>query len=87
MMSFNDFLQKYNFKTKATSNKETQQILSSLSLNNVVFSLRDDPFESHKKSIILHQSKGTYWVAYINEKYFDSYGFYPPQKPSKFIRK
>ena len=37
--------------------------------------------------VILHLSKGTHWVAYINEIYFDSYGYGPPQKLSKFIIK
>ena len=35
----------------------------------------------------LHPSKRTRWVAYINEIYFDSYGFGSPQKLSKFTKK
>ena len=45
-MVFNDFLKKYKLKNKATSNIKIQQVLSSLSLNDVGIYLRDGPFES-----------------------------------------
>ena len=45
-MTFNDFIKKYKLKNKATSNIKIQQILSSLSLNDVAIYLRDDPFKS-----------------------------------------
>ena len=31
----------------------------------------------------LHPSKGTHWVCFINENYFDSYGCVYPKKLSK----
>ena len=31
----------------------------------------------------MHPTKGTHWIVYINEKYFDSQGCSPPQKLSK----
>ena len=37
--------------------------------------------------MILNPSKGTPWVAYINENCFDTYGCAPPEKLSKFIIK
>ena len=86
-MSFNDFVCKYNLKNKATSNIKIQQVLSSLSLNDVAIYLRDGPFESNIGIVNLHPSKGTHWVCYINENYFDSYGCVPPKKLSKFIIK
>ena len=46
MISFNDFVKKYNLKNKATSNKKIQQVLSSLGLSDVGIYLRDGPFES-----------------------------------------
>ena len=86
-MSFNDFVRKHDLKNKATSNIKIQQVLSSLSLNDVWIYLRDGPFESDIGIVNLHRSKGTNWVCYINENYFDSYGCVPPRKLSKFIRK
>ena len=68
MMSFNDFIEKYNSKNKATPNKNIQQILSSLGLNDVGIYLRDGPFLSDIGKINLHTSKGTHWVCYVNEK-------------------
>ena len=86
-MTFNEFIKKYNLKNKATSNIKIQQVLSSLSLNDVGIYLRDGPFESNVCIVNLHQSKGTHWVSYLKENYFDSYGCAPPKKLSKFIIK
>ena len=87
MISFNDFVKKYKLKNRATSNIQIQQILSSLGLNNVQIYLRDGPFESDIGIVNLHPSKGSHWVCYINENYFDSYGCSPPKNLSKFIIK
>ena len=87
MMTFNNFVRKYDLKNKATSNIKIQQVLSSLSLNDIGIYLRDGPFESDIGIVNLHPSRGTHWVCYINENYFDSYGCIPPKKLSKFIMK
>ena len=84
---FNDFIKKHNLKNKATSNIKIQQILSSLSLNDIGIYFRDGPFESDIGIVNLHPSKGTHWVLYIHGSYFDSYGITPPKKLSKFIIK
>ena len=86
-MLFSDFAHKYNLKNKATSNIKIQQVLSSLSLNDVWIYLRDGPFKSDFDIVNLHPSKGTHWVCYINENYFDSCGCVCPKKLSKFIIK
>ena len=87
ILTFNDFIKKYRLKNKATSNIKIQQVLSSLSLNDIGIYLRDGPFESDIGIVNLHPSRGTHWVCYINENYFDSYGCSPPKKLSKFIIK
>ena len=86
-MTFNDFVLKNNLKNKATSNIKIQQVLSSLSLNDVGICLRDGPFKSDIGIVNLHPTRGSHWVCYINENYFDSYGCSPPKKLSKFIIK
>ena len=86
-MTFNDFIKKHNLKNKATSNIKIKNILSSLSLNDVGIYLQDGPFSSDIGIVNLHPSKGTHWVCYINENYFDSYGCSPPKKLSKIIIK
>ena len=86
-MTFNDFIKKHKLKNKATSNIKIQQVLSFLSLNEVEIYLRDGPFESDIGIVNLHPSKGTHWVVYINENYFDSYGIVCPKKLAKFIIK
>ena len=82
-----NLLKKFNLKNKPTSNIKIHQVISSLSLNNVGIYLRDGPFESDIGIVNLHPSKGTHWVCYINENYFDSYGCVCPKKLSKFIIK
>ena len=84
-MSFNDFVHKYNLKNKATSNIKNQKVLTSIGLDNINIYLRDGPFSSDIGIVNLHPSKGTHWVCYINENYFDSYGCVPPKKLTKFI--
>ena len=86
-MVFNDFIKKYKLKNKATSNIKIQQVLDSMRLNNVGIYLRDGLFSSDIGIVNLHPSKGTHWVCYINENYFDSYSCPPPKKLSKFIIK
>ena len=86
-MRFNDFVQKNNLKNKATSNIKIQKVLTSIGLDNVNIYLRDGPFSSDIGIVNLHPSKGTHWVCYINETYFDSYGCVCPKKLSKFIIK
>ena len=86
-MTFNDFIKKYNLKNKATSNIKIQKVLTSIGLDNIKIYLRDGPFSSDIGIVNLHPSKGSHWVCYINENYFDSYGCVCPKKLSKFIIK
>ena len=78
---------KYDLKNKATSNIKNQQVLWSIGSNNVGTYLRDGPFESDIGKVNLHPYKGTHWVCYKNENYFDSYGCVCPKKLFKFITK
>ena len=86
-MAFNDFVKKYNLKNRATSNIKIRQVLSSLALKDLGIYSRDEPFESDIGIVNLHPSKGTHWVCYINENYFDSWGCVCPEKLSNFIIK
>ena len=56
-------------------------------MNDVGIYLRGGPFKSDIGIVNLHPTKGTHWVCYINENYFDSYGVVCPKKLSKFIIK
>ena len=49
--------------------------------------LRDGDFSKNYGIVNLHPSRGTHWVCYINENYFDSYGCVGPKKLSDFIIK
>ena len=62
MMSFNDFVDKYNLKNKATSNIKIQKGLTSIGLDNNNIYLRDGLFKSDIGIVNLHPSKGTHWI-------------------------
>ena len=87
ILTFNDFVLEHNLKNRATSNIKIQKVLDSMRLINVGIYLRDGPFSTDVGIVNLHPSKGTHWVCYINENYFDSYGCVCPKKLSKFIIK
>ena len=70
------------WKIKQHANTKTYQALSSLSLNDVGIYPQDGPFSSDTGIVNLHPSKGTQRVCYINENYFDSCGWSPPEKLS-----
>ena len=59
------------------------QVLFSVALDNVDIYLRGGTFSNDTGIVNLHPSKGTHWVAYMNENYFDSYGCSPPQNLSE----
>ena len=47
--------------------------------------LKNGPFSSDIGIVNLHPSKGTHWVCYKKESFFDSYSCVPLKKLSKFI--
>ena len=88
ILTFNDFVLKHKLKNKATSNLKIYEVLKSIGLDTKVeIYLRDGLFSSGIGIVNLHPTKGSHWVYYINESYFDSYGCSPPKKLSKFFIK
>ena len=39
----------------------------------------------HQDLVNLHPTKGTHWVMFVNEFYFDSYGCPPPTNIQRFL--
>ena len=88
MITFKDFVHNHNLKNKATSITKLYEVLEKIELHSkVAIYLRDGPFSNDIGIVNLHPSKGTHWVCYINENYFDSYGVVYPKKLSKFLLK
>ena len=80
MITFNDFVHKRNLKNKATSNLKLYEVLKKIRLDiKVGIYLRDRSFSTDIGIVSLHPTKGTHWVCYRNEIYFDSYDCSPPQ--------
>ena len=85
MITFNDFVRKHKLKNKATSKLNLYGVLKEIGLDiKVGIYLRDGSFSADVRIVILHPTKRTHWVCYINENYIDSYGCSPPNKLSKF---
>ena len=77
-MSISDFAHKSKIKKRATLNITVYRVPSSIELGTVDLYLRDGPFSSDVGIVNLHPAKGTHWVVFINEHYFNSYGFSLP---------
>ena len=78
-LSFKEFVDKYALKNAATTNIKIQEILNKLGLCTKVY-MRDDTFSTDSGIVNLHPWKGTHWVMFVDENYFDSYGCPPPKK-------
>ena len=62
-MSFNDFVQKYKLKNRATSNIKLYEVLKKIGLDSKVgIYLRDGDFSTNYGVVNLHRSGGTHWV-------------------------
>ena len=49
--------------------------------------MRDDKFTTTSGRVNLYPTKGTHWVMFVNEFYFDSYGCPPPTNILNHIKK
>ena len=84
--SFADFVFQYNLKKKATSNIKLQQMLKRLGLHfKVSVFVRNGIFSTNSGILNLQHSKGSHWVCYIGDSYFDSYWCSPFKKSPNYI--
>ena len=85
-LSFKEFVEKYALKNEATSNVKIKEILKEIKIPCGIY-MRDDKFTSDSGIVNLHPTKGTHWVMFINEYFFDSYGCPTPTKIENHIQK
>ena len=71
-LSFKEFVNKYGLKNEATSNVEIKEILKLMNTSCGIY-MRDDKFITTSGIVNLHPTKGTHWVMFTNQNYFDSY--------------
>ena len=87
MITFNEFIKKYNLKNKATSNIKIYEVLKKIGLDSKTgIYLRDGDFLTNDGIVNLHPSRGTHWVLYVKDCYFDSYGCPPPKKLLNYLK-
>ena len=85
--SFKEFNEKYGLKNKATSNVKIKETLDILKLNSIGVYMRNAKFTTDSGIVNLHPTKGTHWVMFGTEFYFDSYGCPPPTNILNHIKK
>ena len=83
-LSFKKIGNKYGLKNEATSNIEIKEILKLMNTSCRIY-MRDDKFITTSGIVTLHPTKGTHWVMFTNQNYFDSYGCQPPLNITKQI--
>ena len=91
-LSFKEFVEKYRLKNEATSNVIIKEILNMLRASSELDTacgiyMRDDKFTTTSGIVNLHPTKGTHWVMFVNEFYFDSYGCPPSTNRLNHIKK
>ena len=85
-MSFKEIVKKYGIKNEATSNIKIKELLKELDFHESCgIYMRDDKFTTMAGIVNLHPTKGTHWVMFINEYFFDSYGCPQPLNIMSFI--
>ena len=72
-LSFKEFVDMYGLKDQATSSIKTEEVLDKLTIPVGIY-MRDDQFTTTAGIVNFHPTKGTHWVMFANEFYFDSYG-------------
>ena len=80
-------LKKHGLKKEATSNIKIKEILDILKLNSIGINMRDAKFTADSGIVNLQPTKGTHWVMFVTEFYFDSYGCPPPTNILNHIKK
>ena len=91
-LSFKEFVDKYGLKDEATSNIKIKEVLDTLCTSSkltipVGIYMTDDKFTTTAGIVNLHPTKGTHWVLFVTEFYFDSYGSPPPINKLNHIKK
>ena len=92
-LSFQEFVEKYRLKIEATSNLKIhseKEILNELDILAGVscgIYMRNDKLTTTAGRVNLHPTKGTHWVMFVNEFFFNSYGCPPPLNRMSFINK
>ncbi len=77
--SLDTFMKQYKLQNKATSNKKISEVINKLGIKDFNIYMRDDKLTTKQGIINLHPKKGTHWVCYFIDRYFDSYGHRAPK--------
>ena len=68
ILTFTDFIHKYNLKNKTTSNIKIYEVMKKIGLDSRVgIYLRDGNFSPNYGILNLHPTRGTHWVCYIKD--------------------
>ena len=85
-LSFKEFLDRYELKDKATSNVKLNKNILDIFMNEMNIHdpcgvyMRDAALATNSGIVKIHLTKGSHWVMFVDEFYFDSYGCPPSVK-------
>lgn len=85
-MNFKDFIKKYNLKNASTNSSEITIIINEIGIQNFGIYLSDGALKTKQGLINFDNKKGTHWVCYYENNYFDSYGRKPDKRIIKQLR-
>ena len=85
-MNFDKFRKTFNLQNKATSNVKISEVINKLKINDFDIYMRDAKLTTKQGIINLDTKKGTHWVCYYGNYYFDSFGVRPPKHVEKQLK-
>ena len=86
MMTFNELVRKNNLKIKRQIIQKTRSIEEDRTRFKSGNLFERWGFLTSYGIVNLHPSRGTHWVLYIKDCYFDSYGCPPPKKLLNYLK-
>ena len=85
-MDFKNFLKKYNLENKTTSNVKISEVINKLKIKDFGIYMRNDTLTTKQGIINLDTKKGTHWVCFYEQYYFDSFGVRPPKNIERQLK-
>jgi hypothetical protein len=85
ILALNDFMTKYNLKNTSTNNVKISDVINQLKIKDFNIYIENERLRT-KQGIVNLSKKGTHWVCYYNNFYFDSYGVKPPKNIERQLK-
>ena len=78
VLDFKSFIKLHKLKNQATSAKKLFDVAKKIKLKDFDIYLRNQPLKTKQGIVNLDTTKGSHWVCFYENNYFDAYGVKPP---------